>query len=157
MATTVGPHVGQLAPEIDLPDGNGGRWRLSDAHGKPVALFFYHGDETPVCTKQLCSVRDNWARYLATGAEVVGINTDSVEKHRSFAANHDLPLRLLSDSEGKVVRAYEMRNLFGTRRGVVVIDKDGYIRFRKVVLPVFRPSDDEVLEAILDAIKETPK
>ena len=81
MTATVGSHIGQLAPEIDLPDGNGERWKLSDARGKPVVLFFYPGDETPVCTKQLCSVRDNWARYQATGAEVVGINTDSVEKH----------------------------------------------------------------------------
>jgi len=157
MTATVGSHIGQLAPEIDLPDGNGERWKLSDARGKPVVVFFYPGDETPVCTKQLCSVRDNWARYQATGAEVVGINTDSVEKHRGFAANHDLPMRLLSDREGRVVQAYEMKNLLGTRRGVVVIDKDGYIRFRKVVLPIFRPSDDEVLNAILDVIRETTK
>ncbi len=157
MTATIGSHIGQLAPEIDLPDGNGERWKLSDARGRPVVLFFYPGDETPVCTKQLCSVRDNWARYQATGAEVVGINTDSVEKHRGFAAHHDLPMRLLSDREGRVVQAYEMKNLLGTRRGVVVIDKDGYIRFRKIVLPIFRPSDDEVLTAILDAIRETSK
>lgn len=153
MTTTTGPHVGQLAPEIDLRDGAGERWTLSGARGKPVALFFYPGDETPVCTRQLCSVRDNWARYRETGAEVVGINTDSVEKHRRFAASHDLPMRLLSDPDGRVVRDYEMKNLLGTRRGVVVIDKDGYIRFRKVVLPIFRPTDDEVLDAIKEATK----
>ena len=151
MTATTGPHIGQLAPEIDLPGGDGERWTLSSARGKPVVLFFYPGDETLVCTRQLCSVRDNWARYQATGAEVVGINTDSIEKHRSFAANHDLPMRLLSDSEGRVVRDYEMKNIIGTRRGVVVIDKDGVVRFRKVVLPVFRPSDDEILAAILNA------
>jgi peroxiredoxin Q/BCP len=157
MTATTGPHIGQLAPEIDLPDGHGKSWKLSDARGKPVVLFFYPGDETLVCTRQLCSVRDNWARYQETGAEVVGINTDSIEKHRSFAANHDLPMRLLSDSDGRVVRDYEMRNVLGTRRGVVVIDKDGYIRFRQVVLPIFRPSDEEVLDAIRDAIKEATK
>src|SRR5215510_13236151 len=125
MSRTIGSKIGQIAPEIDLPDGDGKRWKLSAVYGKVVVIFFYPGDETPVCTKQLCSVRDNWARYQATGAEVVGINTDSVEKHRGFAANHDLPMRLLSDREGQVVRAYEMKNLIGTRRGVVVIDKDG--------------------------------
>jgi peroxiredoxin len=140
-----------LAPEIDLPDGNGERWRLSEARGKPVVLFFYPGDETPVCTKQLCSVRDNWERYREMGAEVVGINTNSIEKHRRFAANHNLPMRLLSDADGRVVRDYEMKSLLGTRRGVVVIDKDGRIRFRKVVLPVFRPSDDEILDALREA------
>jgi peroxiredoxin Q/BCP len=151
--TTKGPNIGQLAPEIDLLDGNGERWTLSGARGKVVALFFYPGDETPVCTKQLCSVRDNWARYQQTGAEVVGVNTDSVEKHRRFAANHKLPMRLLSDSEGKTVRDYDMKNLIGTRRGVIVIDKEGVIRFRKVVMPIFRPADDEVLDAINEASK----
>src|SRR2546427_2029826 len=92
--TTTGPNIGQLAPEIDLLDGNGERWTLGGARGKVVALFFYPGDETPVCTKQLCGVRDNWARYQQTGAEVVGVNTDSIEKHRRFAANHKLPMRL---------------------------------------------------------------
>lgn len=148
MSIPIGSEVGQRAPEIDLPDGGGERWRLGEARGRVVVLLFYPGDETPVCTKQLCSVRDNWEQYQATGAEVVGINADSVEKHRRFAEHHDLPLRLLSDGEGSVIRAYGMKNLFGTRRGVVVIDGDGIIRYRKVVLPVFRPSDDEVLAAI---------
>ena len=117
-----------------------------------MVLFFYPGDETPVCTKQLCSVRDNWARYQETGAEVIGINTDSVEKHRGFAANHNLPLRLLSDADGSVVRAYDMKSPFWIKRGVVVIDKDGYIRYRKTVFPAFRPSDDDVLAAIKGVI-----
>lgn len=148
MTTNTGPQIGQLAPEIDLPDAAGNRWTLSNFRGQPVVLLFYPADETPVCTKQLCSVRDNWERYQAAGAEVVGINTDSVEKHRAFAEHHDLPLRLLSDAAGQVVRAYDMKNLLGTRRGVIVIDQAGYVRFRKVVLPIFRPSDDEVLDAI---------
>lgn len=151
MTASIGPHLGQVAPEIDLPDGNGNRWKLSEMHGRIVVLLFYPGDETPVCTKQLCSVRDNWERYMETGAEVVGINTDSVEKHRAFAAHHNLPLRLLSDPEEFVVRAYDMKGLFGTRRGVVVIDQKGYIRYRRIVVPVFRPSDDEVIEAIRGA------
>lgn len=148
MSNSIGPQVGQSAPEIELPDGNGQTWKLSEQSGKTVVLLFYPGDETPVCTKQLCSVRDNWELYLQTGAEVVGINTDSVEKHRAFAANHQLPMRLLSDGGGKVVRAYEMKNLLGTRRGVVIVDKTGVVRFRKVVVPIFRPGDDEVLAAI---------
>ncbi|MBS1786767.1 MAG: peroxiredoxin [Acidobacteria bacterium] len=152
MSDSIGSRVGQIAPEIDLPDGNGNRWKLTDARGNVVVLLFYPGDETPVCTRQLCSLRDNWARYLETGAEVVGINTDSIENHHSFSANHQLPLRLLSDASGSVVRAYEMKALFGTRRGVIVIDKTGVIRFRKVVMPIFRPTDDEVLAAIHEVL-----
>jgi thioredoxin-dependent peroxiredoxin len=140
--------VGQAAPEIDLPDGNGERWQLSQQRGKPVVLLFYPGDETPVCTKQLCSVRDNWERYQQAGAEVVGINSDSVAKHQRFAANHQLPLRLLSDADGQVTRAYEMNSFIGTKRGVVVIDKNGVIRYRRTVVPIFRPTDDEIINAI---------
>lgn len=140
--------VGQTAPDIDLPDGNGERWQLRQMRGKPVVLLFYPGDETPVCTKQLCSVRDNWERYQAAGAEVVGINSDPIDKHRRFATNHQLPLRLLSDTDGAVTRAYEMNSFLGTKRGVVVIDGDGMIRYRRTVIPIFRPTDDEILHAI---------
>ena len=150
MANT-GAQVGQHAPDIELPDQDGQPWRLSDQRGQVVVLLFYPGDETPVCTKQLCSVRDNWERYQEAGAVVVGINTDSVAKHQRFAANHQLPLRLLADPAGSVIRAYEMKQLFGTKRGVVVIDREGIIRFRRTVLPIFRPSDDEVLTAIAAA------
>ncbi len=150
MAAKIGPRVGQLAPEIDLLDNNGQRWQLSRARGRTVVLLFYPADETTVCTKQLCSVRDNWSRYQQLGAEVVGINTDSVEKHRRFAAHYNLPLRLLSDSEEEVIRAYRMKSFFGTKRGVVVIDRDGYIRYRREIFPLFRPSDDSVLEAIAE-------
>lgn len=153
MPSEIGPHVGQQAPEMELPDAEGKRWRLSDARGRVVVLLFYPGDETPVCTKQLCSLRDNWERYQATGAEVIGINTDSVEKHRGFMAHHNLPLRLLADTNGQTVRDYGMKGLLGTRRGVVVIDPEGRIRFRKTVVPIFRPSDDEVLTAIHEATK----
>jgi thioredoxin-dependent peroxiredoxin len=149
--TDTGAYVGQRAPEIDLPDQNGQRWRLRDHGGQVVVLLFYPGDETPVCTKQLCSVRDNWTRYQAAGAEVVGINTDPVAKHQRFAANHNLPLRLLADADGSVVRAYGMKNLLGTKRGVVVIDAEGFVRYRRTVLPIFRPTDDEVLAAIAEA------
>jgi thioredoxin-dependent peroxiredoxin len=140
--------LGKNAPEIDLLDGDGNRWQLSQSRGKIIVLLFYPGDETPICTKQLCSVRDNWEQYQATGAEVIGINSDSVTKHQKFAANHNLPLRLLSDADGAVTKEYDMKSLIGTKRGVVIIDKEGVIRYRKTVFPIFRPADDEILTAI---------
>ena len=93
---------GTAAPDFALPDSQGQTWRLSDQRGKVVVLLFYPGDETPICTKQMCSVRDRWEDYVATGAEVVGISTDSVESHRNFAQHHDLPLQLLADTDRKV-------------------------------------------------------
>src|SRR5215510_14635768 len=94
------------APEFTLKDGNGAEWRLSDHRGKVVVLLLYPGDETPVCTRQMCSLRDRWEDYVATGAEVVGISSDSVESHRKFAEHHQLPLRLLSDANGEVSLMY---------------------------------------------------
>jgi peroxiredoxin Q/BCP len=117
-------------------------------------LLFYPGDETPVCTRQLCSVRDRWSDYIATGAQVVGISTDSIESHRKFAENRRLPLRLLSDAEGAVTKLFGVRSWIPGRsaRAVVVIDAHGVIRHRKVEpLSLFRPNDDQIIGAIHSA------
>ncbi len=139
------------APDFTLPDGEGNIWTLSDHKGKPVVLLFYPGDNTPVCTAQLCSVRDHWSEYQATGAEVVGISTDSVESHKGFAEKNQLPLRLLSDAGRKVSEMYDMKSWLPGRsaRGVVVIDGEGRIAYHKAeALSLFRPADKDVLEVI---------
>jgi len=146
--------IGEQAPDFTLKDSAGGDWTLSDQKGKTVVLLFYPGDNTPVCTKQLCSVRDNWSEYQKTGAEVVGISTDTAESHKNFAEKHDLPLNLLSDEKGETIEKYEMKSWLPGRsaRGVVVIDKDGFVRhFQVQSLSLFRPKDDEVLTAIRNA------
>lgn len=140
-----------IAPDFTLKDGRGKNWKLSDSRGKTVVLLFYPGDDTPLCTKQLCSVRDNWSAYQATGAEVVGISMDSAESHDKFAQKYDLPLTLLSDDKGEVTAKYDVKSWLPGRsaRAVVVIDKDGRIAYRKVEpLSLFRPKDDEVIAAI---------
>ena len=154
MSETDGARVGAHAPDFTLQDGDGQEWRLSDQRGKTVVLLFYPGDETPICTKQLCSVRDRWEDYAATGAEVVGISTNSIESHKAFAEHHSLPLRLLADTDGLVRNAYGALSLIPnkTARSVFVIDPAGIIRYRKVQpLGLFRPKDDETLEAIKEA------
>jgi peroxiredoxin Q/BCP len=156
MSKTESAQVGTLAPDFTLPDGNGASWKLSEQRGKVVVLLFYPGDETPICTRQMCSVRDRWDEYAATGAEVVGISADSVESHQKFADNHELPLRLLSDGDQKVANLYGARSLIPGKvaRSVFVIDAQGIIRHRKVQpLGLFRPKDDEVLAAINEAKK----
>ena len=119
-------------------------------------LLFYPGDETPICTRQMCSVRDRWEDYAATGAEVVGISTDTVESHKAFAEHHELPLRLLSDADRKVADLYGANSLVPGKvaRSVFVIDADGVIRFRDVrPLGLFRPKDDDTIAAIRAALK----
>ena len=156
MSGTEKAPLGSEAPDFSLPDGNGNSWKLSDQRGKVVVLLFYPGDETPICTRQMCSVRNRWDDYMATGAEVVGISTDSVESHQKFASNHELPLRLLSDSDQNVANLYGARSLIPGKvaRSVFVIDAHGVIRHRKVQpLGLFRPKDEEVLSAIRAAQK----
>ena len=150
------PKVGAPAPDFTLKDGNGDDWRLSANRGKVVVLLFYPGDETPICTRQMCSVRDRWEDYSTTGAEVVGISTDSVESHQKFAEHHELPLRLLSDPSAEVANLYGARSLIPGKvaRSVFVIDANGVMRYRDVrPLGLFRPKDDEVIKAINDARK----
>ncbi|HMS10133.1 MAG TPA: peroxiredoxin, partial [Pyrinomonadaceae bacterium] len=82
-------NIGEAAPDFTLHDGDGKEWKLSEHRGRVVVLLFYPGDNTPVCTAQLCSVRDHWSEYQATGAEVVGISTDSVDSHKGFAEKNE--------------------------------------------------------------------
>jgi peroxiredoxin Q/BCP len=153
----VSTNIGGPAPDFTLKDGEGRDWRLSERRGRVVVLLFYPGDETPVCTKQMCSVRDRWEDYAATGAEVVGVSTDSVESHRKFADHHSLPLRLLSDPDRKVAEMFGAKSWLPGRaaRSVVVIDAGGRVRHNRAqTLSLFRPKDDEVLAAIREAQKD---
>src|SRR5438128_12058075 len=146
--------IGTVAPDFTLQDQTGMSWRLGDSRGQVVVLLFYPGDETPVCTRQMCSLRNRWNDYAATGAEIVGISTDSVESHKSFIENHKLPLRLLSDPDRRVADAYGARSLIPGKvaRSVFVIDANGIIRYRDVrPLGLFRPKDDDIIQAIREA------
>ena len=146
--------VGTEAPDFTLLDATGQEWRLYNNRGKVVVLLFYPGDETPVCTRQMCSLRNRWQDYAATGAEVVGISTDSVASHKSFIEHHSLPLRLLSDTGRKVADAYGARSWIPGKvaRSVFVIDANGIIRYRDVrPIGLLRPKNDDIIRAIREA------
>jgi peroxiredoxin Q/BCP len=156
MAKQENIQVGDSAPDFTLNDSDNRSWRLSDQRGKVVVLLFYPGDETPICTKQMCSVRDRWEDYAATGAEVVGLSTDSVESHKKFAEHHELPLRLLSDANGEVAKLYGAQSLIPGKvaRSVFVIDAEGKLTYRDVrPLGLFKPKDDTTIAAIRNAQK----
>jgi peroxiredoxin Q/BCP len=158
MSWQTGTKMDQQAPDFTLKDGEGREWRLTEQRGQVVVLLFYPGDETPICTRQLCSVRDRWTDYIATGAQVVGISTDTVESHRKFTEHRELPLRLLADEDGAVTKQYKVRSWLPGRsaRAVVVIDAHGVIRYRKVEpLSLFRPKDNQIIAAIHAAQYDT--
>ncbi|MEZ5344715.1 MAG: peroxiredoxin [Pyrinomonadaceae bacterium] len=150
MSPSTKMQIGTHAPDFVLSDTKNREWRLSDHRGKVVALLFYPGDETLVCTKQLCAVRDNWGKYMATGADVVGISPGSADQHLKFAENHNLPLPLLADPERKITTLFASHWLFPVwaTRGVIIIDALGILRFKSVMIRALRPTDDEVLSSI---------
>ena len=142
--------LGATAFDFALFDTQKNLWRLSERIGRVVALLFYPGDETLVCTRQLCSVRDNWAKYMETGAEVVGISPGPADRQNRFAEFHKLPLPLLGDLDRAITAVYGKHRIFPiwTTRAVIVIDAKGFIRYRNVMVRALRPSDDEILTAI---------
>jgi thioredoxin-dependent peroxiredoxin len=144
--------IGSVAPDFELASDRGERWRLSDQQGVKV-LLFYPQNETLVCTRQLCSVRDHWADYLATKATIVGVSPGTPEEHQRFSASRKLPIPLLADPDRAITRIFARHWLFpiNLTRAVVVIDAKGVVRNRDIMLRAFRPSDEKIITDIYAA------
>jgi len=129
MAQGIG--VGDKAPDFTLPSQSGEPVRLQDRIGqRVVVLYFYPKDETRGCTAEACAFRDSHEVFTDAGAEVIGVSSDSVDRHASFAGRHNLPFTLLSDAGGKVRKAYGVPAALGFIPGRVtyVIDRSGTVR-----------------------------
>jgi peroxiredoxin Q/BCP len=123
--------IGDRAPDFKLPALRGGEVSLADFAGKKnVVLFFYPRDLSPGCTVEACTFRDAYEDFVAAGAEVIGISSDSLEEHARFASKHSLPMQLLTDADGKVRAAYGVRATLGfiPGRETFIIDKQGIVR-----------------------------
>lgn len=142
--------IGDSAFDFKLFDTAGHKWQLSEKRGQVIALLFYPGNETLVCTRQLCSVRDNWQKYLDTQAIVVGVSPGTESEHYNFAAHHSLPMPLLTDANREITKIYG-KHLWlpiWSTRAVVVIDAKGFVRYQNIMMRALRPTDDEVISAI---------
>lgn len=120
------------APDFSLLDQHGATRSLAEFRGRWLVLYFYPKDDTPGCTAQACSFRDQYQDFQDLGAEVVGVSSDSEVSHQKFAQKHRLPFPLLADAGGQVRKLYEVpRALLGLLPGRVtfVIDKQGIIRY----------------------------
>ncbi|HUT64580.1 MAG TPA: thioredoxin-dependent thiol peroxidase [Spirochaetota bacterium] len=123
------------APDFDLPDQNGENVKLSDFSGKKVLVYFYPRADTPGCTKQACSVRDNMATLKSLGITVLGISPDTPAKQKKFDEKYGLGFPLLSDPGHKAAEAYGVwgeksmygKKLFGIVRSSFLIDGDGTV------------------------------
>jgi peroxiredoxin Q/BCP len=140
--------VGDVAPDFTLPGTSGKTYKLSDYRGQNLVLAFYPGDETRVCTAQLCSYRDNSDRIDHLDAEVLGISPQSVDSHEHWAQEESLNIPLLADEDlavskrygvtgwlGPLARLTELKDAPGGRyimRSVFVIDGEGVVRYKHV-------------------------
>ena len=126
------PEVGALAPAFKLQD-QAGKWHsLSDYKGHWVALYFYPKDDTPGCTTQACSFRDNVFAFKKENAVILGISVDDVASHKAFAEKHGLPFTLLADPDKAVTKEYGvLKTYMGVmemaRRDTFLIDPDGKV------------------------------
>ena len=124
--------IGDKIPNFSAKDNNGNDFDSDSIIGKkPVVIYFYPKDNTPGCTAQACSFRDQYEDFKDLGAEVIGISSDSVVSHEKFIQKYKLPFILLSDSDKKIRNLFGVKaNLFGLLPGRVtyVADKNGIIQ-----------------------------
>jgi peroxiredoxin Q/BCP len=143
LVPAAGPlRAGSMAPDFDLQDETGARRRLSDLRGRPFVLYFYPADDTPGCTKEACSFRDDYAAFQQSGVTLLGVSPDTVRSHAKFREKHRLPFSLLADPDHHVCSLYGVwgpkklmgRSYEGVLRTTFIIDKTGRIArvFEKV-------------------------
>ncbi|RKG79023.1 peroxiredoxin [Corallococcus terminator] len=124
---------GDAVPDITLMGPGNAPVRLRDLLGdKALVIYFYPRDDSPGCTVQACSLRDQYEDFKDAGADVVGISSDSAESHEKFVAKHRLPFRLLSDPDGAARKAFGVgTNFLGMLPGRVtfIADRAGTIRY----------------------------
>jgi thioredoxin-dependent peroxiredoxin len=157
---TGAPKVGEPAPAFKLQD-QAGKWHsLSDYQGKWVALYFYPKDDTPGCTTQACSFRDNVFAFNKEGAVILGISVDDVASHKAFAEKHGLPFTILADADKAVTKRYGvLKTYMGVmemaRRDTFIIDPQG--RVAKHYESVKPEGHSELVLADIKALKAAQK
>jgi len=153
MASSKTLEVGDVAPDFSLAGTGGKNYSLSQFRGQTVVLVFYPGDETLVCTKQLCSYNNELQQFAQVNAQILAISAQDVASHEAFAANHGFKFPLLADTDKTVADLYSVTGLMGLpRRSVFVIDPKGTIKYlhRAVLGVTFRPVS-ELIEAVATA------
>jgi peroxiredoxin Q/BCP len=129
------PKEGDKAPGFTAKDQNGNTVSLADFKGKNVILYFYPKDDTPGCTAEACSFRDNYQSLLGKGFAVIGVSIDDEKSHKKFEKKYSLPFPLIADPDKKIVEEYGLwveknmygRKYMGTARTTFLIDGNGVI------------------------------
>jgi len=160
IAAAATPSVGEPAPAFKLQDQQGKWHSLADYKGKWVAIYFYPKDDTPGCTTQACSFRDNIFAFNKEGAVILGISVDDVASHKAFAEKHGLPFTLLSDADKSVAKSYGvLKTYMGVmemaRRDTFIVDPQG--RIAKHYESVNPDGHSQVVLEDIKALKARPK
>lgn len=129
-------NAGDIAPDFTVKDENGEDVKLSDLLGQKVVLYFYPKDDTPGCTKEACSFRDNFSTLRDENIKILGVSTDNEKSHQKFIAKYDLPFTLLADADHAVADLYESygekkfmgKTYNGVLRKTFLIDENGKIK-----------------------------
>ncbi|MGH9300698.1 MAG: peroxiredoxin [Acidimicrobiales bacterium] len=148
-----GVGVGDAAPAFTLAGTGGRNYSLSDFEGKAVVLVFYPGDNTPVCTRQLCSYTHDMSQFEELDVTVLGISPQDVSSHEKFAQSKELKMPLLADTDKTVGQSYSILGPMGFyRRSIFVIDAQGIIRHahRSLAGLTYRPTAE-----LINAVKAT--
>lgn len=148
--------LGRPAPDFTLPawaDGAATTLTLSQRRGAPVVLAFYPGDDTPVCTRQLCGYQDDLSLLTDLGATLWGISTQDLASHERFANKRGLTFPLLADTDKAVHRAYGAAGTFGlTKRAVLVIDATGGLAWQRSSALGLTYEDTTTLAGVLQGL-----
>lgn len=144
--------IGQKAPDFNLLDQNRERVVLSKALSKgKILLVFYPGDDTPVCTAQLCDYRDHYEEFKKLGVQIYGISISNIiENHEKFAHKYQFPFPLLNDYDSRVTKEYGVMSFMGVpKRALFLIGEDQAILYKHVeFLPIFRRTSEELVKEI---------
>lgn len=137
--------VGRKVPAFSLPATGGGKWKLSDAAGHPLVVYFYPKDNTSGCTKEGEAFRDLYPKFRKAGVVVVGVSPDSLASHEKFKAKYAFPFELLADEDHAACRLFDVwkeksmygRKYMGVERSTFLVDARGVLRqeWRKVKVP----------------------
>ena len=127
--------VGDRAPAFESVNENGDSISLSDYRGKNLILFFYPKDDSPGCTKEACSLRDNFRALTKAGYEILGVSPDKYTKHKKFIDKYEFQYSLAADTEKEIINAYGLwgtkkfmgREVVGVHRTTFLINEEGYI------------------------------
>jgi peroxiredoxin len=156
------PNIGDRAPDFELPDPDMKPRKLSEFRGKKTILAFFPAAESPVCTAEMCALRDSLDSLRDLGANVVGISVDGPFANKFFVQNRHLNFPVLSDYRREVIRKYGIvMNRLGplegydaAKRSVFILDEDGKVIYRWVSdNPLVEPNYDEIKDALKKAKK----